>query len=152
MLNINKKPFSPAHKKIVTVWIIALVTYVAFTLFTALSFEWLTLSIISNIILIPLILIQSKQQEVDAKVEDAVKHLQLINGKIVIGKNQLLVEKVNKVVLDVQDDLTHCSFPFNHIQAGVIINFCFPKEQTEALKKHIQKVLPTVKIIEERST
>lgn len=146
-----KRPLPPAHKKIVTAWVIALVGYVALTFFTQLSFDWLSLSTISNAFLILLIWTEFKQQDIATKVDDAVAYLQVSNGKIVLGEKHLQIEKVNKLVLDIQDDIAYCSFPFNQPKPGVVLSFCFPKEQLDALKQHIQSALPKVKIIEEHS-
>jgi len=140
--------FSPFQRRLIGLWLIVIVVYVFYVLFTDESLSLVFLSAATNVLLLPLLWAQHKQREMENKVSDALQYFRVENDMVIIGDIQLPSDKVKRVAVDVQDNLAYCSLPFNHIQPGIFPNFTFPAEQADALRGHIKAKLPLAIIIE----
>lgn len=138
---------SDSKKKIFLVWFALVTLYIAYVVATDALFEWLTFSIITNTGLLPLLMINHSEEQMNSKVDDAIAHFTVADDKVIIGDNQVPITKVKRVAIEVVDNYGYCSLPFNHMSPGVVPSFIFPKEQYEALKQHVASNLPNAQII-----
>lgn len=138
---------SDSKKRIFFIWLTLVTLYILYVVATDALFEWLTFSIITNTGLLPLMMINHSEEVMNSKVGDAVAHFTVTDDKVIIGDDQLPIDKVKRVAIEVVDNYGYCSLPFNHMSPGVVPSFIFPKHQHEALKQHVATKLPNAQII-----
>ena len=94
-----------------------------------------------------MIWIQANEKEMGKRVDSPLEYFQVTQSHVILGDDSLPINKVKRVAIDVQKDLGYCSLPFNHVKPGIFPNFTFCASDYDALKAHIQKALPSVKIV-----
>ncbi|MEP1554692.1 MAG: hypothetical protein ABJJ44_02020 [Paraglaciecola sp.] len=145
---LHLKKLSSSQCRIIGLWLLMIVAYLAYLGLTDESLSILVLSGITNLLLLPLYWTNFKQEEMNNRVSNPVEHFRIENNLVTIGDSKLPVEKVKRVAIDVQDKVAYCSLPFNHIKPGIFPNFTFASEQADELKRHIGLKLPSATIIE----
>lgn len=145
---LQLKNLSSFQRKSIGLWLLVIFAYVAYVSITDQSLSLLSLSAITNILILPMIWTQYRQEEMNTWISNPVEHFRIENNLVEIGDDKLPVEKVKRVAIDVQDKIAYCSLPFNHIKPGIFPNFTFPAELGDELKRHINVKMPWARIIE----